>query len=87
MTTDRSKASETCGRFATSSWRAYDLEVVDIYQQPVLAKGEQIIAAPGRSSRSFRYPCGGSSATCPTGNARLDSIYLVSGGGVFGNDR
>ncbi len=24
----------------------YDLEVVDIYQQPVLAEGEQIIAAP-----------------------------------------
>lgn len=24
----------------------YDLEVVDIYQQPVLAKGEQIFAAP-----------------------------------------
>ena len=24
----------------------YDLEVVDIYQQPVLVKGEQIIAAP-----------------------------------------
>jgi circadian clock protein KaiB len=24
----------------------YDLEVVDIYQQPVLTKGEQIIAAP-----------------------------------------
>jgi len=24
----------------------YDLEVFDIYQQPVLAKGEQIIAAP-----------------------------------------
>jgi circadian clock protein KaiB len=24
----------------------HDLEVVDIYQQPVLAKGEQIIAAP-----------------------------------------
>lgn len=24
----------------------YDLEVVDIYQQPALAKGEQIIAAP-----------------------------------------
>ena len=24
----------------------YTLEVVDIYQQPVLAKGEQIIAAP-----------------------------------------
>jgi circadian clock protein KaiB len=25
---------------------AYDLEVIDIYQQPVLARGEQIIAAP-----------------------------------------
>ena len=24
----------------------YDLEVIDIYQQPVLAQGEQIIAAP-----------------------------------------
>lgn len=24
----------------------YELEVVDIYQQPVLAKGEQIVAAP-----------------------------------------
>ena len=24
----------------------YDLEVIDIYQQPVLMKGEQIIAAP-----------------------------------------
>jgi circadian clock protein KaiB len=24
----------------------YDLEVVDIYQQPILAQGEQIIAAP-----------------------------------------
>ncbi len=24
----------------------YDLQVIDVYQQPVLAKGEQIIAAP-----------------------------------------
>jgi circadian clock protein KaiB len=24
----------------------YDLEVIDIYQQPVLARGEQVIAAP-----------------------------------------
>jgi circadian clock protein KaiB len=24
----------------------FDLEVIDVYQQPVLAKGEQIIAAP-----------------------------------------
>jgi len=24
----------------------YDLEVIDIYQQPILTKGEQIVAAP-----------------------------------------
>jgi circadian clock protein KaiB len=24
----------------------YELEIIDIYQQPVLAKGEQIVAAP-----------------------------------------
>jgi len=24
----------------------YELEVIDVYQQPILAKGEQIIAAP-----------------------------------------
>jgi circadian clock protein KaiB len=24
----------------------YDLEVIDVYQQPTLAKGEQIVAAP-----------------------------------------
>lgn len=30
----------------TSLKNRYDLEVIDIYQQPVLAKGEQIIAAP-----------------------------------------
>ncbi len=25
---------------------SYDLDVIDIYQQPILAKGEQIVAAP-----------------------------------------
>jgi circadian clock protein KaiB len=30
----------------TSLKDRYDLEVIDIYQQPVLLKGEQIIAAP-----------------------------------------
>jgi len=30
----------------TSLKNRYDLEVIDIYQQPVLTKGEQIIAAP-----------------------------------------
>src|SRR4051812_8145401 len=26
--------------------RCYDLEVIDLYQQPALARGEQIVAAP-----------------------------------------
>jgi len=30
----------------TSLKNRYDLEVIDIYQQPVLVKGQQIIAAP-----------------------------------------
>jgi circadian clock protein KaiB len=30
----------------TSLKNRYELEVIDIYQQPVLVKGEQIIAAP-----------------------------------------
>lgn len=30
----------------TSLKNRYDLEVIDIYQQPVLVKGDQIIAAP-----------------------------------------
>jgi circadian clock protein KaiB len=30
----------------THLWGRYDLEVIDIHQQPVLARGEQIIAAP-----------------------------------------
>ena len=34
---------DICDEFLDGS---YDLEVVDIYQQPVLAKHEQIIAAP-----------------------------------------
>lgn len=32
-----------CDKYLTGR---YDLEVIDIYQQPGLAKGEQIIAAP-----------------------------------------
>ena len=39
--------SRTCGRSASEHLHGrYDLEVIDIYQQPTLAKGEQIIAAP-----------------------------------------
>jgi circadian clock protein KaiB len=30
----------------THLWGRYDLEVIDIHQQPVLARGQQIIAAP-----------------------------------------
>ena len=32
-----------CEKFLTGR---YDLQVIDVYQQPALAKGEQIIAAP-----------------------------------------
>jgi len=32
-----------CEEFLTGR---YDLQVIDVYQQPALAKGEQIIAAP-----------------------------------------
>lgn len=35
--------TEVCEEFLAGR---YELEIVDIYQQPVLAKGEQIIAAP-----------------------------------------
>ncbi len=34
---------EICGEYLKGR---YDLEVIDIYQQPVLAEGEQIIAVP-----------------------------------------
>ncbi len=34
---------ETCEEYLKGH---YDLEIVDIYKQPTLAKGEQIIAAP-----------------------------------------
>ena len=34
----------------------YDLEVIDIYQQPVLAQGEQIIAAPTSQGLRGRRP-------------------------------
>ena len=36
----------------------YDLEVVDIYQQPTFAAGEQIIAAPTLIKR-LPLPCAG----------------------------
>lgn len=38
-----SSIKEICETKLTSR---YDLQVIDIYQQPALAKGEQIIAAP-----------------------------------------
>jgi circadian clock protein KaiB len=34
---------DTCEEYLKGS---YDLEIIDIYQHPTLAKGEQIIAAP-----------------------------------------
>ena len=43
----------------------YELKVIDIYQQPKLAKGEQIIAAP-TLIKKLPSPSGSSSATCRT---------------------
>ena len=48
----------------------YDLEVIDIYQQPVLMKGEQIIAAP-TLVKNCRYLCASSLATCLIPNGYL----------------
>jgi circadian clock protein KaiB len=47
-TTARSAAAITNIRKLCDEYLAghYDLEVIDIYQQPTLAQGEQIIAAP-----------------------------------------
>jgi circadian clock protein KaiB len=47
-TTPRSAAAITNIRKLCDEYLAghYDLEVIDIYQQPTLAQGEQIIAAP-----------------------------------------
>lgn len=36
----------------------YELEVIDIYQQPTLAKGDQIIAVP-TLVKKLPLPCGG----------------------------
>jgi len=44
----------------------YDLEVIDIYQQPTLARGEQIIAAPTlvkKSPAPLRFIIGDLSST------------------------
>ncbi len=38
-----SNIKKVCEEYLTGR---YDLQVIDIYQQPALAKGEQIIAAP-----------------------------------------
>ncbi len=38
-----SNLRKICEQYLTGR---YDLEIIDIYQQPVLAKGEQILAAP-----------------------------------------
>src|SRR5512147_1071241 len=42
-TTAISNIKEICERYLKNR---YELEIIDIYQQPALAEGEQIIAAP-----------------------------------------
>ena len=44
---------------------AYELEVVNLYEQPARASGEQIIAAP-TCVKELRFPPAASSATCRT---------------------
>jgi len=46
-TTNSVRAIENIKRICEEFLKGrYDLEVIDIYQQPVLAKGDQIIAVP-----------------------------------------
>jgi circadian clock protein KaiB len=47
MTPQSSQAVQNITRICEENLKGrYDLRVIDIYQQPALAKGEQIIAAP-----------------------------------------
>jgi circadian clock protein KaiB len=47
MTPRSTRAVENIRRICEEHLQGrYDLEVIDVYQQPTLAKGEQIIAAP-----------------------------------------
>jgi circadian clock protein KaiB len=47
ITPKSSEAIENITRICEENLKGrYDLQIIDIYQQPTLAKGEQIIAAP-----------------------------------------
>jgi circadian clock protein KaiB len=47
MNPQSSKAIQNITRICEENLKGrYDLQIIDIYQQPALAKGEQIIAAP-----------------------------------------
>jgi len=47
ITAQSSAAIENITRICDENLKGrYDLQIIDIYQQPTLAKGEQIIAAP-----------------------------------------
>jgi circadian clock protein KaiB len=47
ITSKSSQAIQNITRICEENLKGqYDLQVIDIYQQPTLAKGEQIIAAP-----------------------------------------
>lgn len=47
MTTQSSQAIQNITRICEENLKnRYDLQIIDIYQQPTLAAGEQIIAAP-----------------------------------------
>ena len=47
MTAQSTQAIDNITRICEENLKGrYDLQIIDIYQQPTLAKGEQIIAAP-----------------------------------------
>ncbi len=54
--------TKLCDRYLAGR---YELQVVDIYQQPELAQGEQLVAAP-TLIKKLPSPCAGSSATSRT---------------------
>ena len=71
---DHAKPSCAPGNCAKPNSRHYDLEVIDVYQQPILARDGQIVATPTLSKNSPGR-CAGSSATCPTPPACL-SVWI-----------
>ena len=57
---------EICGTHLAGR---YEIEVIDVYQQPVLTAGEKIVAAPTLTKTAAALGAEAPSATCPTATA------------------